>query len=95
MIHPKIFKESGTRLYVADEQLEQLIEKPQAILWNRDGMYGLVPLPRVKNAVINLNDCNKHRAMLVGVARLTSVVFTWGETEEIPPETGKTLERDG
>lgn len=94
MIHPKTFKESGTRLVISGEQYEQLAEKPQAVLWNRDGMYGLVPLARVKNIIAELKDINNYRATMNWTFR-EFFEFTWGETEEIPPETGRVLERDG
>ena len=90
MIHPKIFKESGTLLIISGEQYEQLVKKPQAVLWNRDGMYGLVPLARVKNAIqldLDFAKVQEHAKRYIE--------FLWGETEEIPVETGQVLERDG
>ena len=94
MIHPTVIKESGTKLYISGEQYEQLVKEPQAVLWNRDGMYALVPLARVKNAIYVLNDGNKYRETMNWAPRKT-LVFSWGETLEIPVETGRALERDG
>ena len=94
MIHPTVIKESGTRLTISGEVCKQLIKKPQAVLWDRDGMYGLVTLARVKNAITNLDDSNRYRETM-GLTPRTGFMFTWGETEEIPVETGQVLERDG
>ena len=93
MIHPTVIKESGTRLIISDKQYKQLVKKPQAVLWNRDGMYGLVPLAAVKNQIQYINDLNK--TCEVNELKRLHLEFTWGETEEIPPETGQVLERDG
>ena len=89
MIHPKTLKESRTRLIISGEVYEQLIKKPQAVLWNRDGMYGLIPRAMVVNNIRWLTDINKTAPFPL------ELIFTWGETLEIPPETGQTLERDG
>lgn len=91
MIHPTVTKESGTRLVITGKQYKQLVKKPQAVLWNRDGMYGLVPLARVRNQVQYVTDMNK--VCDSGDERYL-IEFTWGETEEIPVETGQVLERD-
>ena len=94
MIHPKTFKESGTILTISGEQYKQLVKKPQAVLWNRDGMYGLVPLARIKNQICNVRDYNQ----TVGYTNMEPkqyLMFAWEETEEIPVETGQVLERDG
>ena len=93
IIHPTVIKQSGTRLTISDEQYEQLVKKPQAVLWNRDGMYGLVPLARIKNAIQWEQDTL--HTMYEGKLIERKISFTWGETLEIPPETGQTLERDG
>ena len=90
MIHPTVIKESGTRLTIVGEQYKQLVKKPQAVLWNRDGMYGLVPLARVKNAIqldLDFAKVQEHAVRYLD--------FLWDETEEIPVETGQALERDG
>jgi len=92
MIHPTVIKQSGTRLTITGEQYKQLLKRSQAVLWNRDGMYGLVPLALVKNAIKYETDINKTRDP---IDRRHYLEFTWGETEEIPPETGRVLERDG
>lgn len=89
MIHPTVVKESGTRLIISGEQYEQLVKKPQAILWNRDGMYGLIPRAIVMNNLNWLADVNKTAPFPL------RLIFGWGETVEIPPETGNALERDG
>jgi len=89
MIHPKTFKEPGTRLTISGEQYEQLVKKPQAVLWNRDGMYGLIPCARIVNSIRWLADINKTAPFPL------ELIFTWGETEDIPVETGQVLERDG
>jgi len=94
MIHPATLKESGTRLIISGDQFKRLIKKPQAVLWNRDGMYALVPLARIKNAITRLDDRNNYREA-VGRAPKYTLEFAWGETLEIPPETGKALEKDG
>lgn len=60
-------------------------------MWNRDGMYGLVPLARVKNQIKYILDVNK--TCDPGDERCL-IEFIWGETEEIPVETGQALERD-
>ena len=93
MIHPVVLKQTGTRLTISGEQYEQLVKKPQAVLWNWDGMYGLVPLARVKNEIQYINDLNK--TCEVNELKRLHLEFTWGETVEIPPETGQVLERDG
>jgi len=92
MIHPIVAKESGTGLTISGKQYKQLVKKPQAVLWNRDGMYALVPLARVKNQIQCALDMNK--ACDPGDIRHL-IEFSWGETLEIPPETGRVLERDG
>ena len=90
MIHPTVIKESGTRLTISGKQYEQLVKKPQAVLWSRDGMYGLIPVSVIKNAIQLDRDCaqvQEHAERYVD--------FLWDETLEIPPETGNALERDG
>jgi len=54
-------------------------------------MYGLVPLARVKNQIKYILDVNK--TCDPGDERCL-IEFIWGETEEIPVETGQALERD-
>ena len=56
-------------------------------------MYGLVPLARIKNAIQWEQDTL--HTMYEGKIIEHKISFTWGETLEIPPETGQTLERDG
>ena len=89
MIHPTVIKESGTRLTISGEQYKQLAKKPQAVVWSRNGIYGLIPVSVVKNNISWLTDINKTAPFPL------ELIFDWDETEDIPVETGQALERDG
>jgi len=56
---------------------DQLRECPQAILWCNDGLFGLIPMERVKNAVVLRNE--KRGA---GMSP-TPLVFHWHEAVKL------------
>lgn len=93
MIHPLICKESGTRLCITGEQYKKLIKKPKAILWCRDGLYGMVPVEVVKNAIQLLHDANQARECADLKLQQSPLEFLWNETVEIPIETGSVMEK--
>jgi len=91
MIHPLICKEKSTRLTIIGEQFKKLIEKPKAILWCRDGLYGMLPVEVVKNAIAVNSDVANIVVVYGGLQR-KQFEFNWGETVEIPVETGLSME---
>ena len=56
---------------------DQLLECPQAILWDNDGLVRVIPMERVKNEVILRNE--KRGAGL----EPTPLVFHWRDAVEI------------
>jgi hypothetical protein len=90
MIHPYIFREKSTRLTITGPELDGLITKPKAIMWSRDGIYGLIPIEVVKNHIQLWSDTNKQ--LEHGDRHASGLNFKWGESLEIPPETGCALE---
>lgn len=90
MIHPLIIKESSTRLTITGDQYKKLVKKPKAILWCRDGMYGMVPIEVVKNAISLLRTINLYET---SYRRKYELTFFWNETVEIPPATGRSMEK--
>lgn len=90
MIHPYIFREKGTRLTITGPELDRLIAGPKAILWSRDGIYGLIPIEVVKNHIQLWSDINKQFEH--GDRHASGLNFRWDESLEIPPETGRALE---
>jgi hypothetical protein len=56
---------------------DQLLECPQAILWDNDGLVRVIPIERVKNEVILRNE--KRGAGL----EPTPLVFYWRDTIEV------------
>ena len=91
MIHPLIVKESSIRLYITGNQHKKLIKKPKAILWCRDGMYGMLPIEVVKNAIA-INGDVANIALAYGGLQRTRLSFNWNETVEIPASTGRSME---
>ena len=89
MIHPTIFKESSNTLIIEGDDLKRLKKKPKQILWVKDGIYGMVPIEVVKNALefqkifacAQGGDITKHQ-----------LTFQWDETVEIPQSTGRSME---
>ena len=89
MIHPIIYKESGSTLTIKGDDLKRLKKKPKQILWVKDGIYGMVPIEVVKNALelqrifacAQGGDITKHQ-----------LIFHWDETVEIPQSTGRAME---
>ncbi len=92
MIHPLICKESSTRLCITGDQYKKLIKKPKAILWCRDGLYGMVPVEVVRNAISAFNDREKTREHK-GLHLVEQLDFLWNETVEIPASTGRSMEK--
>ena len=90
MIHPYIFKEKSTRLTITGPELDRLIARPKTILWSRDGIYGLIPIEVVKNHIKFLSDIN--RQLEHDDRHASGLNFKWGESIEIPSETGRALE---
>ena len=90
MIHPYIFREKNTRLTITGPELDRLVARPKAILWSRDGIYGLIPIEIVKNHIQLWSDIN--RQLECGDRHANGLNFKWGESLEIPPETGRALE---
>lgn len=89
MIHPLIVKESSTKLLITGEQYKKLIKKPKAILWCRDGLYGMVPVEVVKNAILFDED----KRTLLPHLHIKRITFNWNETVEIPASTGLSMEK--
>lgn len=58
---------------------DQLRECPQAILWCNGGLFGLIPMERVKNAVVLRNE--KRGAGI----EPTPLVFNWNEAVVLNP----------
>ena len=92
MIHPLIIKESSIRLCITGDLYKKLMKKPKAILWCRDGMYGILPIEAVKNAILLRNEGNDYRKSMGWVSRV-GFIFNWNETVEIPVSTGQVLEK--
>jgi hypothetical protein len=90
MIHPLIIKESDTKLVIAGDEYEKLMKKPKAILWCRAGLYGMIPIEVVKNAIQLLRDFNKSYVEFIPRQFLE---FSWSETVEVPPDTGRSMEK--
>lgn len=90
MIHPYIFREKSIRLTIIGSELDELIAGPKAILWSRDGIYGLIPIEVVKNHIQLWSDIN--RQLECDDRHVNGLDFKWGESLEIPPETGRALE---
>lgn len=58
---------------------DRLRECPQAILWCNDGLFGWIPVERVRNAIVHRNE--KRGAGIVP----TPLVFHWYEAIVLPP----------
>lgn len=94
MIRPIIFKEKTDTLIIKDKELKQLEKKPKQILWIRDGLYGMIPIERVKNALENRNAANLLADLEVkNYISQPHVIFQWNETVEIPASTGQSMEK--
>lgn len=89
MIHPTIFKESGSTLIIKGDDLKRLEKKPKQILWVKDGIYGMVPIEVVKNA---LNCLKFYKILSVCCIGSHCIQFHWNETVEIPQSTGRSME---
>jgi len=86
MIHPMTIKQNSSILQISGPKLIELIEKPQPILWHNKGLYAVVPVERVRNAISVFKDqqhCKKSG----------SITFHWSETVEIPKEAGQVMEK--
>lgn len=90
MIHPYIFREKGVVLTITGPELDRLISGPKAVLWSRDGIYGLIPIEVVSNHIQLWSDLNKQ--LEPGDRYFNGLDFKWEESLEIPPETGRALE---
>ena len=92
MIHPMILKESSTSLCITGDLYKKLMKKPKAILWCRDGMYGMLPIEVVKNAIQIVRDVDN----AFGWSKISInhfLLFRWNETVEIPVSTGQSMEK--
>lgn len=89
MIHPVICKEKSSTLIIKGDSLKRLKKKPKQILWVKDGIYGLIPIEVVKNALDRADDlknvCRKSTTSIL-------LKFHWNETVEIPQEMGRSME---
>ncbi len=92
MIHPMIIKKSSTRLHITGDLYKKLMKKPKAILWCRDGMYGMVPIEMVKNAIA-ITEAVANIVLACGGLQRKQLSFTWNETVEIPVSTGQAMEK--
>jgi len=86
MIHPMIFKQNGSILLINGPELVKLVKHARSILWHNKGLYAIVPIERVMNAVSVFKDrqyCKKS----------SNITFHWSEAVEIPEETGRAMEK--
>lgn len=89
MISPMIFRQKGLYLVIKGDNLLQLLDHPRSILWCKEGIYGLIRIERVKNAISLFKDCS------LLVKKMGSISFVWNDVIEISSETGRELERGG
>jgi hypothetical protein len=75
---------------ITGDQYKKLMKKPKAILWCRDGMYGMLPIEMVKNA-ITVNEDIGLIALAYGGLQRKQFEFHWNETVEIPAATGRLM----
>lgn len=73
-------------LKIFGPELARLVNSPKAILWDRDGLYGMIPVEVIRNALDNLELRNRISA------NITILYFDWNETVEVPSETGRAME---
>ena len=90
MTHPIIYKESSNTLIIKCDSLKRLKKKPKQILWVKDGLYGMIPIEVIKNA---LEFYDTICIQVEGDFKSKNYIeFHWNETVEIPQSTGQSME---
>ena len=89
MEHPIVIEETKSELVVSKAYVLQMyLEGAKPILWCSNGLYGWIPIERVRNAL----QVNKDRQKLKTAIPL-DLKFTWADVVEIPVQTGRVIKR--
>lgn len=87
MNHPIVIDEEGTELRVSKITTQRLLtDGAKPILWCKEGLYGWIPIERVRNALQVLRD-KSH------IPASNPLKFTWADVVQIPLSTGRVIKK--